>query len=77
MTEKKKAIKRGTRSPLGDRRQFLTMMSPVIIEAVKKAGLEDGRPAWQIMEEAATQWLERRRDVEEAARRLLERRTAK
>jgi hypothetical protein len=74
MMEKKKAPKRGTRSPLGDRRQFLTMMSPDTIQAVKKAALEDGRPAWQIMEEAANQWLERRQDLEEAARQLLERR---
>jgi hypothetical protein len=60
MVEKKKP-KRGIRSPLGDRRQFLTMMSPDVIKAVKQAGLEDDRPAWDIMEEAAKQWLERRK----------------
>jgi hypothetical protein len=57
----KKAPKRGRRSPVGDRRQFLTMMSPSVIKAVKQAGLEDDRPAWDIMEEAAKQWLERRK----------------
>jgi hypothetical protein len=61
MVEKKKAPKRGRRSPLGDRRQFLTMMSPDVIKSVKQAGIEDDRPAWEIMEEAAKQWLERRK----------------
>jgi hypothetical protein len=56
----KKAPKRGRR-PVGDRRQFLTMMSPSVIKAVKQAGLEDDRPAWDVMEEAAKQWLERRK----------------
>ena len=60
MVEKKKP-KRGIRSPLGDRRQFLTMMSPDVIKAVKQAALEDDRAAWDIMEEAAKQWLEQRR----------------
>jgi hypothetical protein len=63
MVEKKKAPtpKRGRRSPLGDRRQFLMMMSPVVIKAVKQAAIEDDRPAWSIMEEAAKQWLDRRK----------------
>ncbi len=56
----KKAPKRGRR-PVGDRRQFLTMMSPSVIKAVKQAGLDDDRPASDIMEEAAKQWLERRK----------------
>jgi hypothetical protein len=56
----KKAPKRGRR-PVGDRRQFLTMMSPSVIKAIKQAGLEDDRPAWDVMEEAAKQWLERRK----------------
>jgi hypothetical protein len=58
MVEKKK---RGIRSPLGERRQFLTMMSPDVIKAVKQAALEDDRAAWMILEEAAKQWLEQRR----------------
>jgi hypothetical protein len=59
MIEKKP--KRGPRSPRGDRRQFLTMMSPQVIKAVKQAALQESRAAWDIMEEAAKQWLERRR----------------
>src|SRR5258708_36437290 len=60
MVEKKKP-KLGIRSPLGDRRQFLTMMSPDVIKAVKQAALEDDTAAWHIMEEAVKQWLEQRR----------------
>ncbi|MHC2467417.1 hypothetical protein [Bradyrhizobium embrapense] len=62
MIEKKKTVKRGRRNPLGDRRQFLTMMSPDIIRAIKKAAIEDDRAAWDVMEEAARQWLERRNE---------------
>jgi hypothetical protein len=60
MAEKKKAA-HGRRTPLGDRRQFLTMMSPDVIKAIKQAALEEDRAAWDVMEEAAKQWLERRR----------------
>jgi hypothetical protein len=61
MVEKKKAQKRGRRTAVGDRRQFLTMMSPEIIKLIKLAALESDRAAWDIMEEAAVQWLERRK----------------
>jgi hypothetical protein len=66
MVEKKKAPKRGLRSPLGDRRQFLTMMSPEIIRSIKQAALEDDRAAWDVMEEAAKQWLERRKSAKKS-----------
>jgi hypothetical protein len=61
--EKKKAQapKRGRRSAIGDRRQFLTMMSPDVIKAVKQAAIAEDRAAWDIMEEAAKQWLDRRK----------------
>jgi hypothetical protein len=62
MVEKKKALKRGQKSPLGDRRQFLTMMSPDVIKAIKQAALEEDRAAWDVMEQAAKQWLEGRKD---------------
>ncbi|MFK4650501.1 hypothetical protein ABIF97_000435 [Bradyrhizobium japonicum] len=61
MIEKKKAAKRGKRTPLGHRRQFLTMMDPDVIKAVKQAALEDDRAAWDVMEEAARQWLDHRK----------------
>ena len=61
MAEKKKAPKRLKRQPVGERRQFLTMMSPDVIKLIKLAAIEDDRPAWDVMEEAARQWLERRK----------------
>jgi hypothetical protein len=36
-------------------------MSADVIKAVKLAALEDGMNAWEIMEEAAEEWLERRK----------------
>ena len=42
-------------------RQFLTTMSADVIKAVKLAALEGGMNAWEIMEEAAEQWLARRK----------------
>lgn len=61
MVENKERPKRGKKNPIGDRQQFLMMMTPKIIEAIKLAAVKEGRPAWDIMEEAAEQWLERRK----------------
>jgi hypothetical protein len=36
-------------------------MSPDIIVVVKQAAIEDERAAWAVMEEAAREWLERRK----------------
>jgi hypothetical protein len=63
MVEKKKAPKRRLRNPLGDRVQFLTMLPPDIVRSIKQAALESDRAAWQIFEEAARQWLERRKSA--------------
>jgi hypothetical protein len=57
----KKSAKAPHKQPVGDRRQFLTTMSADVIKAVKLAALEDGMNAWEIMEEAAEQWLTRRK----------------
>ncbi|MEH2562425.1 DUF4011 domain-containing protein [Bradyrhizobium sp. AZCC 2289] len=43
------------------RRQFLTMMSPDVIADIKQAGIEDYRAAWDVLEEAARDWLKRRK----------------
>lgn len=53
--------KRKKRTPVGDRIQFLTMMSPEIVKQIKHAAVEEERAAWDIMEEAATEWLKRRK----------------
>jgi hypothetical protein len=50
-----------SKQPVGDRIQFLTTMSADVIMDVKKAALEEGMNAWEIMEEAAKEWLARRR----------------
>jgi hypothetical protein len=41
-------------------------MSPDIIRSIKQAALEDDRAAWDIMEEAARQWLERRKSAKKS-----------
>jgi|ERR1041385_9065069 hypothetical protein len=61
MPAKKPAASGARKLPVGDRRQFLTTMSADVIKAVKQAALDDDRNAWEIMEEAAQQWLERRK----------------
>ncbi len=64
----KKSAKAPRKQPVGDRRQFLTTMSADVIKAVKLAALEDGTNAWEIMEEAAKEWLARRRTKRKAQR---------
>jgi hypothetical protein len=61
MAGKKRVLKKGKRTPLGDRRQFLNMMSPDVIAAIKQAGIDDHRAAWDVLEEAARDWLKRRK----------------
>jgi hypothetical protein len=61
MPAKKPPASGARKLPVGDRRQFLTTMSADVIKAVKQAALDDNRNAWEIMEEAALQWLEHRK----------------
>jgi hypothetical protein len=63
----KKPVKRARKQPVGDRIQFLTTMHADVIMDVKKAALEDGMNAWQIMEEAAKEWLARRKKSQRKA----------
>ena len=37
------------------------MMSPTVIWDIKQAAKADGRPAWEVMEEAGKEWLDRRK----------------
>jgi hypothetical protein len=37
------------------------MMSPDVIKGIKQAALNEDRAAWDVMEEAAREWLERRK----------------
>jgi hypothetical protein len=58
MTEPKKTRLKGRKPPEGDKRQFLVTMGP---ETIKTAAIEDDTTASELMEEAANQWLERRK----------------
>ncbi|MCP3476300.1 hypothetical protein NLM33_39465 [Bradyrhizobium sp. CCGUVB1N3] len=59
MTGKKKTPKRGKRTPIGDRIQFLTMMHPDVIADIKQVGIDEHRAAWDVMEQAAREFLKR------------------
>jgi hypothetical protein len=61
MVGKKRAPKRGKRTPIGDRAQFLTMMHPDVIADIKQAALDEHRAAWDVMEQAAREFLKRRK----------------
>jgi hypothetical protein len=57
---KTKLPKRGMRTPTAGRDQFLTMMDADVVAGIKDAAEEERRPAWDVMEEAAREWLKRR-----------------
>jgi hypothetical protein len=61
MTEPKKTRLKGRKPAEGVKRQFLTTMDPEVIKAIKTAAIEDDTTASELMEEAAVQWLERRK----------------
>jgi hypothetical protein len=48
------------RTPKAGRVQFLAMMDPHVVADIKLAAEEEHRPAWDVMEEAAKEWLKRR-----------------
>jgi hypothetical protein len=61
MVGKKRAPKRGKRTPIGDRIQFLMMMDPDVIADIKQVAIDEHRAAWDIMEQAAREFLKRRK----------------
>jgi len=57
-----KSIKQKKTPPRSDgRRPLTTYMFPDTIKQLKMAALEDDRNAYEILEEAVSHWLERRR----------------
>lgn len=62
MVEKTAIPRKGRKPPPGDKRQFLTSMDPDVIRSVKLAALDEDRTASEIMEEAAKQWLAKRKN---------------
>ena len=61
MKEPKKPLLKGRKPAEGEKRQFLATMDPKVIKAVKLAAIEDETSASGILEEAAIQWLVRRK----------------
>lgn len=61
MKDPKKLLRKGRKPAEGDKRQFLATMDPEVIKAVKLAAIEDETSASEILEEAAAQWLAKRK----------------
>jgi hypothetical protein len=61
MAGKKRAPKRGKRTPIGDRVTFIGMMDKDVVADIKQAAIHEHRAAWDVMEEAAREWLKRRK----------------
>lgn len=43
------------------RKQFLTVMAPDVIKNLKKAALDAGKPAYEIVEIAVLEWLAKKK----------------
>jgi len=59
MVGKKRAPKRGKRTPIGDRVTFLAMKD--VVADIKQVAIEEHRAAWDVMEQAAREFLKCRR----------------
>jgi hypothetical protein len=62
VTEKKATLK-GRKPTEGDKRQLLLSMDAEVIKNIKLAAVEDDTTASATMENAAKQWLERRKSA--------------
>jgi hypothetical protein len=60
MSDARKAPKETT-APGGGKRNFFASMSGEVIKSIKEAALEDDTTASEILEQAARDWLERRK----------------
>lgn len=56
----KRAAKKGKRTPIGDRVTFIAMMDKDVIADIKQVAIEEHRAAWDVMEQAAREFLKRR-----------------
>lgn len=56
-----RSAKRGKAPAEQQKRNFFATMSGEVIKAIKRAALEDDTTASEILEEAAKDWLERRK----------------
>jgi hypothetical protein len=46
-----------------DKRNFFATMSSSVIASIKKAAIDEDRTASKVLEEAATEWLAKRRNM--------------
>jgi hypothetical protein len=58
---KEEGAKTGKRTPIGETVQFLTMMHPDVIADIKQVATDEHRAAWDVMEQAAREFLKRRK----------------
>ncbi|WFU40339.1 hypothetical protein QA640_40200 [Bradyrhizobium sp. CB82] len=61
MVGKKKAPKRGKRTPIGHRVTFIAMMDKDVIADIKQVAIDEHRAAWDVMEQAAREFLKRKK----------------
>ncbi|WP_152103475.1 hypothetical protein [Bradyrhizobium sp. TM102] len=61
MAGKKRTSRRGLRTPIGKRVTVLMMIDPQVAADIKAVALEEKRAAWSVMEDAAREYLERRK----------------
>jgi hypothetical protein len=58
---KKEGAQTGQANPYRDRVQFLTMMHPGSIADIRQVDIDEHRAAWDVMEQAAREFLKRRK----------------
>ena len=61
MFGKRKAPKRGKRTPIGDRVTFIAMMDKDVVADIKQIAIDEHRAAWDVMEQAAREFVKRRK----------------
>jgi hypothetical protein len=61
MVEKRASKTLGKKNPIGKRTAFYVMLSPDVIKEIKHYTVVDELPAWAILEEAAKEWIARRK----------------
>ncbi|OCK54030.1 hypothetical protein LMTR3_22905 [Bradyrhizobium sp. LMTR 3] len=61
MVGRTRAPKKGKRTPIGARVTFIAMMDKDVIADIKQVAIDEHRAAWDIIEQAATEFLKRRK----------------
>lgn len=61
MASRKRTPGRGLRTPIGNRIKVLIMIDPDVAADIKGVAIEENRAAWTVMEDAAREYLRRRK----------------